>query len=206
MKAESFDLTAKELSFITDKEFLKTKNAIIERVVVLFAGLEKSLREHFHSGEITIPLSFIPKPGKISKGDKYKGLPYVVMDFPAVLTQVNIFAFRSLFWWGNYFSNQFILKGKYFEEYRSGLIKGWELMSKENVYIDLSSDPWNHDISMQSIITIRSLSNDKYIELINNRPFIKFIWCLPLKKSVDFSAFTYNNLQLIAKLLMSGQV
>lgn len=51
---------------------------------------------------------------KLSNGEKYDNLPWLMLDFPRKLTgNEGFFALRTFFWWGNYFSIQLILSGRF---------------------------------------------------------------------------------------------
>ena len=60
---------------------------------------------------------------KISKGENYNGLPYVMFDYPRFFTKENVFAVRTFFWWANYFSVTLHLKGEYKEMFAETIFK-----------------------------------------------------------------------------------
>jgi hypothetical protein len=49
--------------------------------------------------------------GKISRGENYQLLPYIILDYPSYFSRNNIFAVRTMFWWGNFFSITLHLSG-----------------------------------------------------------------------------------------------
>ena len=73
-------LSAFEYQLVTDESFILTKNTIIQKVYTLFGNLS----DDYHALLLRIPDS--PSP-KISKGENYKGLPYVMLDHPRIFSQ-----------------------------------------------------------------------------------------------------------------------
>jgi hypothetical protein len=91
-------LTPEEQELITNTEWLFMKSAITKKVVQMFA----EAAEGFVSTSKALPLSLISIPPKISKGENYNGLPYVMLDYPRNFKKEKVFAIRSFFWWGTF--------------------------------------------------------------------------------------------------------
>ncbi len=70
-------LTNRELQIVTDAEVLITKNKIIKKVVQLFAGLSAQYAHQAQASGYETQWS-----AKISRGENYCGLPYVILDYP----------------------------------------------------------------------------------------------------------------------------
>ncbi len=196
MAVDKFEFNKEELAVVNDKEFLALKNSIIENIVSLFSRLEKALRNEWHDEYLELP-----KTGKITRGEKYKQLPYVVLDFPASFTKTDILAYRSIFWWGNYFSNQFILRGSYLNASKSKLIENFKLLKKSGVFLDISADPWNHDVNVETVKPIKEITVEKYSEYVMNNPFYKLIWCISLEDANKFISFSSDNMNIVKSLI-----
>ena len=56
-------------------------------------------------------LAIVQSTPKIAKGENYLQLPYVLLDYPRCFDKENIFAIRTMFWWGNFFSITLHLSG-----------------------------------------------------------------------------------------------
>jgi hypothetical protein len=132
-----------EKQLLSDAEVMHTKNRIINKVVELF----RHVYEFYQPiAEQYLPSSLPQLNGKISKGEKYEGLPYVVLDYPRVFRKDNIFAVRTLFWWGNDMSITLHISGNYLQDYAAllssniagGKFSGW--------FIQTSGDPWQHAV------------------------------------------------------------
>ena len=106
-------LSADELQLVQNAQLLLTKNTIIEKVYALFGELASELQQSSIYATRNLPAELLTLGPKISRGEKYKGLPYVMLDYPRCFGKEDIFAVRTFFWWGNFFSVTLHLKGKY---------------------------------------------------------------------------------------------
>lgn len=88
-------LSPLEMELVINSGWILTKNGIIEKVKVLLTELQ-ARQQALLSGPIAIGFSFalpeeviLPSP-KISKGENYKGLPYLVLDYPRYFNKEHI--------------------------------------------------------------------------------------------------------------------
>jgi hypothetical protein len=116
MNAAKVQLSSAEMTLVCDPAWILTKNAIMTKVVALLAALSERYVEVYAplTGEGGLPPT---QPPKISKGENYRGLPYVMLDYPRIFGKEDVFAIRTMFWWGHYFSVTLHLKGIYKEIY-----------------------------------------------------------------------------------------
>src|SRR4051812_18837239 len=105
------ELSAKERNLIENAEWIYLKNSALQKVMDLFGALQPALEAHPLTMEFSFPEGCIQKGGKISRGERYKELPYVILDYPRHFSKADIFAFRTMFWWGHYFSATLHLSG-----------------------------------------------------------------------------------------------
>ena len=178
-------LSTFETELIQNKEWILTKHSIINKVYDLFGELnevykqiandEKALHE-FYNGN-----------GKISKGENYEGLPYVILDYPALFSKENIFAIRTMFWWGNFFSvtlhmsgEKYILNGDY-SNIHTYLIEN-------NFFICIGESEWQHTFDASNYISAKELELYKFRE-IANRKFFKISKNLELIKWSEAPGF-----------------
>ncbi|HEX5001755.1 MAG TPA: hypothetical protein VFW78_04610 [Bacteroidia bacterium] len=107
-----FDLSNDELALLSDSRFLLEKRVITEKMVALLGGLDRELRCHFSKWPAPFPVDTAPGgPGKISRGENLHGLPFLVLDQPAIYKPEGTLALRVVFWWGNYFLISFQASG-----------------------------------------------------------------------------------------------
>src|SRR5437868_14845354 len=123
MKNTNVELSKNELELVTNADVILTKNSIIEKVYALFGLLSEEykiiLLQHSHH----LPAEIFNKAPKIYKGEQYQSLPYVMMDYPRCFYKDDVFAIRSFFWWGNYFSITLQLSGQYLKMFADNITK-----------------------------------------------------------------------------------
>ena len=132
-------LSPYERSLINNAGVINAKNKILEKVSSIFAELSGAFTKVINERSIVIPTIVSPK---ISRGEKYHGLPYLVLDYPRLFTTYNTLAIRTLFWWGNYFSITLQLQGVYQiqlaptlnQAIKSGVFYNWFIQVKGNMY------------------------------------------------------------------------
>jgi hypothetical protein len=110
---------------------------------------------------------------KISKGENYNGLPYLILDYPRIFNKQNIFAIRTLFWWGNFFSITLHLGGVHKERYEEKCIHALELFKQHDFYFCINSDEWEHHFDSSNYTPVKSLSIDKWEQQVKEKPFLK---------------------------------
>jgi hypothetical protein len=171
-------LSKHELELVTNAELILTKNRIIQKVYDLFGELS----------EVYPELSKDLDPGllrtspKIAKGENYLGLPWVMLDYPRNFSQTDVFAIRSFFWWGKFFSITLQLQGRYQQQFASTiqqLDSGWLLC--------IGSDAWQHHFEPDNYAPFYQGQD------LQQLPFIKLAKKIPLQEWDNaFDFFTAN--------------
>ena len=107
-------LSAKELDLVCNIDWILTKQAIIQKVYALF-GMEAAKMQQIITAAVPSLAGIIDLSGpKITKGENYEKLPYVILDCPRVFQKENTLAMRTMFWWGNFFSTTLSIKSSKF--------------------------------------------------------------------------------------------
>jgi len=179
-------LSKEELALVTDAEFILTKNRIIQKVYELFGQLS----EIFQTKSEQLPSSFLSIPPKISKGENYLGLPWVMLDYPRAFSNTDVFAIRCFFWWGNFFSITLQLHGSNTTNYCEA-ITAYLSKNADEWWICVGDDAWQHHFDSNNYIPY-----DGGVDL-SGRPFIKLAKKIPLQqwdRSFDFFSGTYQEI------------
>src|SRR5450631_3207695 len=127
MNEAKIQLSEEELILVENAELILTKNAIIRKVYDMFGSMAAAMKIELQNNPLSPDL--MKTTPKISRGENFKGLPFVVLDYPRLFNRENVFAIRSLFWWGKYFSVTLHLKGVYKELFSDQLKKNDSLLS-----------------------------------------------------------------------------
>lgn len=188
-------LSAFEMELVTNTEWILAKQLIIEKVFHLFGQLNEDFKRILaEEKEIFIP-EWQKKNGKISKGENYKGLPYIILDYPALFSKENIIAIRTLFWWGNFFSISLHLSGKYVEKiYQSPAI--FKFLKNNEFSVCINEDEWQHDFDESNFVNINKLNKDE-IRKILEKPFFKIAQKTDLTQWDKAAVFLRENFKKI---------
>lgn len=141
--AANLQLSPEEIRLVTDPGWILTKNSIIVKIVQLFAGLSEEYRSVAGEGGATADIS--PAGPRISKGENYRGLPYVMLDYPRLFGKEDVLAIRTMFWWGHAFTTTLHLKGRYRELYLPVIRAHWAELAGAGFHIGVGEDEWRHE-------------------------------------------------------------
>ncbi len=174
MSGAKIQLSAEELLLVQNAEVLLTKNRIIGKVYDLFGVLA----DHYRAGAAEAGVfdeAVLRNSPKISRGENYKGLPWVMLDYPRYFSRTDICGIRTMFWWGNGFSITLHLKG-YYQQFYAGLLASRLDQWKEHFLISVGTEEWQHDAAGENLIPLSDLSREMVQDKFIKEPFIK-IYC-----------------------------
>jgi hypothetical protein len=172
-------LSEHEQQLVTNSEWILTKNAVMEKGKMLLNDVQEEYRNILSARLFPLPEEVNVAGGKISKGENYKGLPYLLLDYPGYFDKENIFAFRTMFWWGHFFSVTLHLSGKFKQLYMSGIEKKIQQNIYSDYFLSIAEDQWQHGFETNNY---RKAGELKPLEIINNlqeKAFIKIACKLP---------------------------
>lgn len=192
-------LSDAELGIVQETEWILTKQNIITAVYTLFheriADIKNSV---LINPSLNLPeiLSAIPK---INKGENYRLFPYVIMDFPAVFSKENIFALRTMFWWGHFFSVTLHLSGKYQLLYADNIKQNLKQNGKD-FFVCINENAWQHNFETENFIAVKDITAEK-LDAIINKPFFKIALKYSLQQWNSMPQILEDAYQQILKLV-----
>jgi hypothetical protein len=181
-------LSDKELSLVTNAEWILTKQAIITKVYDLFAEMIPEIRRSFLEKNIALPAEVRTSIPKIYKGENYLQLPYVMLDYPRVFNAENIFALRTMFWWANFFSITLHVSGRYIQEIAGRLLKNKALLTQD-FFVAINNNQWEHHFEAHNFMPYTQLDEKHQAQLFNQKDFIKI--------SLKFDLSEWNNIPVL---------
>jgi len=189
-------LSTEELNALMDVKFFELKQSVMDKATQLLSNLELKLKEESNLHRMHIPNGVLEIDSKISKGENYRGLPYLVLDYPRYFKNENIFAFRSMFWWGNHFTFTLHLSGMHLEHYLPKLQSNLNKIQLRNTYISIGDNPWVHHVDNAHYLSVQEWNTrvDK-TEYFANAKYIKLVRKLEIDKwnqVVEFGTETYH--------------
>jgi hypothetical protein len=156
---------------VTNADWILTKNAIIRKVKELLASLQEIQSHHLKLHKSKLPEIVLKPNPKISKGENYKGLPYLILDNPRYFSKDNIFAIRTMFWWGNFFSITLHVSGIYKKKLAQKILASNKANSQFHYCINNSE--WEHDFEKSNYLPLREMKNEDLQKYIGKQSFIK---------------------------------
>lgn len=199
--SSKIQLSPFEQQLITNYEWLLTKNGILEKIKGSLGALQQRQQEVLQSAGGFLPPEVLTVSAKISRGENYLGLPYMILDYPRYFDRENIFAVRTMFWWGHFFSCTLQLSGIYKERYMPGIITAFDQLQSENFYISHNSSQWDHHFGEDNYTALQELNIVQFSNHLQSHPFIKMAKKISLDNwdTIDKKLFDTYRL-LIGKL------
>ncbi len=164
-------LSEREMELVNNTDWIFTKQKIIEKVYLLLGQLHNDYKKIVDSEKPFLPNKLSKPGGKISKGENYKGLPYVILDYPAIFSKESIIAIRTLFWWGNFFSISLHLSGV---AVKSAAISGKaiDFLKEKQFSVCVNENEWQHHFDPTNFVKTTELS-DEEIKNLGDKKFLK---------------------------------
>ena len=201
MPHTNVELSKNELELVTSSEFILTKIRIIEKVYNLFGALSEAYKDALNLHKTNLPHEIIASSPKIYKGENYLNLPYVLMDHPRVFSKKDVFAIRSFFWWGNYFSITLHLSGKYLQLFKGNIQQKLNNRILDDYFICVNDEPWQHHFEETNYKLLKEID---FAEMHLDKPFLKIAKQLPLQKWNDAEGFYRKNYNSLLKIITAG--
>ncbi|RYG43254.1 MAG: hypothetical protein EOO01_21615 [Chitinophagaceae bacterium] len=184
-KSANLLLSGKELQLVSDESWIRMKESILEKVVGILGKLPEMIKACMLDNLPGFETICITSP-KISRGERYQGLPYLILDYPREFGKEDVFALRTMFWWAHDFSIHLQLSGKFRKLFEESLIRNFSRY-KEDLRLCINEDPWQHDMGESNYLALTEIGEQKVVELLRNHPFIKIAVTIPLKQWNDLN-------------------
>ena len=197
-------LSSFEMDLVNNADWILTKNAIIQKAIQLLSGLQEKQQDYFKTSSPGLPEEVLKSTPKISKGENYRGLPYLILDFPRFFEQKNIFAIRTMFWWGNFFSITLHLSGRYQIMFAEKIILSLNLLKEKDFFICIHKEQWQHHFESDNYTVINKWDKNEFKNMINTGSFIKLASKIPLEKWDDAEEILLQYFKQITEAL-TGQ-
>jgi len=178
MDAAKIRLSAKEMGMVRSTDLILTKNAILQKTKELLGELKLKYDKVLQ----VVSLTLDPSSAKISRGENYKGLPWVILDHPRFFSNSNILAVRTMFWWGNFFSITLHLAGEPKKAAEQKIIDAYKKLKKGGYRICVNKEQWQHDTGKKNYRSLEKLSKEEFANIVQSKPFLKLVNTVSLKK------------------------
>jgi hypothetical protein len=192
MRGAKIQLSPAEARLVTNAEVILTKNRVVEKTWQLLESVQEQMLQVAPILQQAQDRPFsnahaFAIPPKISRGENYGGLPYLVLDYPRIFQQHATFAIRSFFWWGHFFSSTVQLSGDY---------KTAALPKLEAAYPTFSA----HHIDNYQPVSEMEYGDLK--KLLHTQPHVKLATKLPVTDWEQADSFLLDNWKLYLEVLL----
>lgn len=145
----------------------------MEKMLVALGVLGSKMQLEIEEKQEKIIEELVRSGPKISRGEKYLGLPYIILDYPRIFEKENILAIRTLFWWGNFCSVTLHVNGKYLPYTAKHLTRRFKEFQQYDFYISTSGNEWNHDLRTMDYHLLSAATCEQTNEALQTNQFLK---------------------------------
>ena len=166
-----------ELALLIQPEFFLTKKRLGVKINDLLTQCIPIIQEKLEANSSNLQQKIFNSQPKISRGENYLNFPWQILDYPRDFGKEDIFALRTLCWFGNGFSLSLHLSGDYAKKYIDGIAANLSILAKNNFYICIHSDPFQHHFEEDNIIKCSDFvqAGSSLHWLLENNKFIKIV-------------------------------
>ncbi len=174
-------LSSEEMELVLNDQWILTKNTVLRKVNDLLVQVLEAQQALLPLFAGRLPAEVLTISPKISRGDQYRGLPWLVLDHPRSFGREATFAIRTFFWWGNYMSVTLQLSGGYQLRYSSALQAAFPLLQHDGWLIGTGESAWEHHVEEQNYTALTSLDSRQFA-VCCGQPFLKLVKLHSLKE------------------------
>ena len=197
MGLPKIQLSSAETELMLNAEIILTKNSVLQKIKTLLEELQQKQFDYVREMGLHTNDPFYISP-KISKGENYEGLPYIILDYPRVSNEKNFFLTRSMFWWGHYFSSTLHFSGSYKNMYGQKIRSSYKELRE--YYIAINADQWIHHFEEDNYKKIGSLTADEFTKYYDRFEHVKIAAKWPLDKWQEASSELFERWKYLMKV------
>jgi len=194
-------LSHAEMQLMCDADVILTKNSVLQKTTALLERVQEAQVNYQKEKETFLPADVFAVPPKISRGENYEGLPWLVLDYPRLFTRSDTFAIRTFFWWGRFFSCTLQLSGFYKSLFQPKIIEAYPQLAPAH-FIGIGTDPWQHHFNKENYKPIAELTQKEMETFVTEHSFIKIATQFPLSSWPQADALLLQSWQTYLQLLV----
>jgi len=187
MDTAKIRLSPEEEALIKRTDWILTKNNLLGKVNHLLSELQ-SRQVLALQGIPGISQEIVSSSPKISKGENYKGLPWLILDYPRLFSKESFFAIRTLFWWGNFFSTTLHVSGNYKDAYLQKIVGSFAHLQEQKFCVCINKEEWQHHFEKDNYRCVEELSLSTFEAIAHHGSFMKLAKKISLDEWNDADA------------------
>jgi hypothetical protein len=190
--AAKIALSDKELELVCTTDWILTKHRIIQKVYELFGEVLPLLEKTVTQKKDQLPGEIFMQSAKISKGENYELLPWVMLDYPRHFGKTDTIAIRTFFWWGHFFSVCLQLSGNGKVNAEAAILQQYEWLQTEGYFICVNENPWEHHFENENFIAINQLTKEDFSTIVLQKSFVKIAQKIAVEEWERVPGFIIN--------------
>jgi len=181
-KESKLVLSADELQLVNNRDWILTKRVVMDKINSFMGELATKQKIILTKQKDFIPQEVLATDAKIAKGENYLQLPFLILDYPRYFKEENIFAVRTMFWWGNFFSVTMQLSGKYKLRYQQNLVDKYDEIKRSGFYLNVHENQWHHHFEIDNYKIVNDITKEEMASILAKKEFLKMAKMFPLQQ------------------------
>jgi hypothetical protein len=169
-----------ELDLLNHVEVFLHKPKIMKKAERYLNALGEEMIRELAQSRISFPAETKLEKVQLTRGENHKGFPYLSLDIPQRFSKMEMFTYRTLFWWGHYLGFSLILKGDDIPRYTSSLLNNKTTDHFHNVYLAAAPTPWEWSLTAQNFTKISDTSGEELRKIVEEVDYIKLLRFYPV--------------------------
>lgn len=194
-------LSDEELQLLCNSEWILTKRIIIDKISQMLGAVAEKQQAIIQQEKEWLPVAASQSVAKISRGENYLQLPFLILDYPRCFDVENIFAVRTMFWWGNFFSVTLQLAGTYKLQFQQQVVQRLADLQSSQFYLCVSESQWHHHFQPDNYVQTDQLSSEEITNIIESKNFIKLARHIPLQQYSEAAPLIENAFKEMLNLI-----
>lgn len=175
----SSQFTDEEMALLADQHFFRAKAKIMEKVRHSLMATHAVLKEEVASAALVTPPDFNPANCHFVKGEHLELFPYQYLDFPKHFHASNVFAFRTLFWWGHHVVCALLLEGEGIKQHKLRIVDRFHQLAGQGLELSLAPTLWEWNRGEGYTLPITHDRKAQIAAVLAERSFLKIVRFLP---------------------------
>ena len=191
-----------EQQLVKRSDWILTKNHVMQKIRVMLEALQTERQGIVWEAApsfLQVPLTINPK---ISRGENYRGLPWLVLDQPRYFNREEMLAIRTMFWWGEHFSVTLLVSGGLKKQMEPSLLSAYRMLKTNGYALCIAEDPWEHHFEADHFISMGSVTPKAYREHVSRHAFFKAGIRFPLSDIAIMPAKLNSEYRRLMRIVM----
>ena len=199
-KETKIQLLPFEIELVSKADLILTKNAVLQKLKHFLEEVQADQQSFLKKNDTHFPKEVLKISPKISRGENYKGLPWLMLDNPRFFEQKNTFAIRTMFWWGNFFSVTFHVSGKYKTASQEKILSTIKKPDYPGFYLCTGNSEWEHHFEETNYKKIIDIPANEVKKIIEEKSFLKIAAQIPIGPLSKIEKLLQKDYELLAGL------